>query len=76
MVTSCAIDSEGLLTGQACLELKSQGLRKNTEFIFLDVKLSAIEKLIVKELGRRGLEEIKALYEKEMIQRILKSTDH
>ncbi|MFH1281342.1 MAG: hypothetical protein ABIH91_01300 [Candidatus Omnitrophota bacterium] len=60
---------------KACLELKYQGLRTNPEFIFLDVKLSAIEKLIVKELGRRGLEEIKGLYEKEIIQRILKSTE-
>lgn len=61
---------------KACLELKYQGLRTNPEFIFLDVKLSAIEKLIIKELGRKGLEEIKALYEKEMLQRILRSAEH
>jgi len=61
---------------KACLELKYQGLRTNPEFIFLDVKLSAIEKLITKELGRKGLEEIKALYEKEMVQRILRSLEH
>jgi hypothetical protein len=61
---------------KSCLELKYQGLKTNTEFIFLDVKLSAIEKLIVKEFGRRGLEEIKSLYEKEMTRRILRSTDH
>jgi hypothetical protein len=61
---------------KACLELKYQGLRTNPEFIFLDVKLNAIEKLITKELGRRGLEEIKALYEKEMTQRIFRSTEH
>lgn len=61
---------------KACLELKYQGLRTNPEFIFLDVKLSAIERLIVKEFGRRGLEEIKSLYEKEMIQRILRSAEH
>ncbi|PIQ88152.1 MAG: hypothetical protein COV73_00395 [Candidatus Omnitrophica bacterium CG11_big_fil_rev_8_21_14_0_20_43_6] len=61
---------------KACLELKYQGLKTNPEFIFLDVKLNAIEKLITKELGRRRLAEIKALYEKEMIQRILRSTDH
>jgi len=59
-----------------CLELKYQGLRTNPEFIFLDVKLNAIEKLITKELGKRGLEEIKALYEKEMTQRILKGAEH
>jgi hypothetical protein len=61
---------------KGCLELKYQGLRTNPEFIFLDVKLSAIEKLIIKELGRRGLEEIKALYEKEMTCRILRGAEH
>ena len=61
---------------KACLELKYQGLRTNPEFIFLDVKLNAIEKLITKELGRRGLAEIKFLYEKEITQRILRSTEH
>lgn len=61
---------------KACLELKYQGLRTNPEFIFLDVKLNAIEKIIVKEFGRKGLVEIKALYEKEMISRILKGAEH
>ena len=61
---------------KACLELKYQGLRTNPEFIFLDVKLNAIEKLIVKELGRKILEEIKGMYEKEMISRILKRAEH
>ena len=61
---------------KACLELKYQGLRTNPEFIFLDVKLNAIEKLIIKELGRKALEEIKALYEKEMTLRILRSVEH
>ncbi|MDD5129696.1 MAG: hypothetical protein PHS66_01390 [Candidatus Omnitrophica bacterium] len=61
---------------KTCLELKYQGVRTNPEFIFLDVKLNAIEKLINKELGRRALAEIKALYEEEMTKRILKSTDH
>jgi len=60
---------------KSCLELKYQGLRTNPEFIFLDVKLNAIEKLITKELGRRGLAEIKALYEKEMAGRIMRSTE-
>ena len=61
---------------KACLELKYQGLRTNPEFIFLDVKLNVIEKLITKELGRKALEEIKGLYEKEMTQRILKGAEH
>ena len=61
---------------KACLELKYQGLRTNSEFIFLDVKLNAIEKLITEELGRKALEEIKAFYEKEMTQRILRGAEH
>jgi len=61
---------------KTCLELKYQGKKTNPEFLFLDIKLNAIEKLIVKELGRRGLEKIKAHYEQEMIQRILRSTEH
>jgi predicted Ser/Thr protein kinase len=61
---------------KSCLELKYRGLRTNPEFIFLDVKLNAIEKLITKEFGRKGLAEIKAFYEKEMTQRILRSTEH
>ncbi len=60
---------------KSCLELKYQGLRTNPEFIFLDVKLEAIEKLIAKEFGRKVLTEIKALYELEMTKRILKSTE-
>ncbi len=61
---------------KSCLELKYQGLRTNPEFIFLDVKLDAIEKLITKELGRRGLAQIKAIYEEEMARRIMRSTEH
>lgn len=61
---------------KACLELKYQGKKTNPEFIFLDVKLNAVEKLIVKELGRRGLERTKALYELEMAERILRSAEH
>ena len=59
-----------------CLELKYQGLRTNPEFIFLDVKLNTIEKLITKELGKKVLEEIKTLYEREMTLRILKGAEH
>jgi len=61
---------------KSCLELKYQGKITNPEFIFLDVKLNAIEKLIAKELGRRRLDKIKTLYELEMVERILKSTEH
>jgi hypothetical protein len=58
------------------LELKYRGKKINPEFIFLDFKLNAVEKLIVKELGRRGLERIRDLYEEEMSGRILRSTEH
>ncbi len=61
---------------KACSELRGQGKKKNPEFLFLDIKLNAIEKIIAQELGRRGLEKIKALYELEMAERILKSKDH
>ncbi|MDD5281590.1 MAG: hypothetical protein PHC37_06010 [Candidatus Omnitrophica bacterium] len=61
---------------RACSELRDQGKKKNPEFLFLDIKLNAIEKIIAQELGRRGLERIKALYEFEMIDRILKNTEH
>jgi hypothetical protein len=61
---------------KACLELKYQGKKTNPEFIFLDLKLNAIEKLITAELGRRGLEKIKALYEQEMTRNILSGSEH
>ncbi|MFA4992355.1 MAG: hypothetical protein WC571_00110 [Candidatus Omnitrophota bacterium] len=61
---------------RACSELRDQGKKTNPEFIFSEIKLDAVEKVIVKELGRRGLEEIRSLYEKEMTGRILKSTEH
>lgn len=61
---------------KACLELKYQGKKTSPEFLFLDVKLEAIERIITKELGRKALDEIKALYEKEMTERILKGSEH
>lgn len=60
---------------KATLELKYKGKKINPEFIFLDAKLEAIEARIVKEFGKKALEEIKALYEKEMTGRILKSSE-
>lgn len=56
---------------KACLSLKYKGKRINPEFIFLDVKLEAIEKAIEKEFGKKFLAEIKWLYEAEMTQRIM-----
>lgn len=60
----------------ACLKLKYEGKRTNPNFIFLDVKLNAIEAVIKKEFGEQFLAEIKEAYEKEMITRIWKSTEH
>ncbi len=59
-----------------CLALKYKGKKINPEFLFLDIKLEAIEKIIVGELGKKALEEIKELYEQEMISRIIKSAEH
>jgi len=61
---------------KACMELRSQGQKVNPEFIFLEEKLEAVEKIISRELGRRALAEIKALYENEMTRRILKRTEN
>jgi hypothetical protein len=55
--------------------LKFEGKQVKPDYYFLDLKLKAIEKAIIKEFGNNGLKEIKALYEKEMIERILKSTE-
>jgi len=60
---------------KACSELRNQHKKINPDFIFSEVKLNAVEKIILKELGSRGFEEIKSLYEKEMTIRILKSTE-
>jgi len=61
---------------KACAELRDQHKKINPDFIFSEIKLDAVEKVITKELGRKGLEEIKSLYEKEMTERILKATEH
>ncbi|MDD5730973.1 MAG: hypothetical protein PHN57_07610 [Candidatus Omnitrophica bacterium] len=60
---------------KATLKLKYKGKKTNPEFIYLDAKLEAVESVITNELGKKALEEIKALYEREMIERILKSTE-
>lgn len=56
---------------KSCLKLKYKGKKIDPEFIFLDVKLEAIEKAIVKELGKDYLEKIKESYQEEMLKRIL-----
>lgn len=57
------------------LDLKFENKGLNPDCCFLELKLKAIEKAIIKELGRKVLQEIKLLYEMEMIERILKSTE-
>jgi hypothetical protein len=57
------------------LSLKYEGKELKPEYYFLDLKLAAVEKAVIKELGKKGLAEIKSLYEKEMLERILKSTE-
>jgi len=60
---------------EACLKLKYKGNKINPDFIFLDVKLNAIENIIKKELGDRALREIKESYEEQMRQRILSAKE-
>jgi len=71
-------DYEAYIIGKekAGIELKYDGNKLQSDYEFLVMKLKAIEKATVKELGKKGLLEIKALYEKEMTERILKSTEH
>jgi hypothetical protein len=57
-------------------ELKFDGQKLQPEYYYLSLKLEAIEKTIIVKLGRRGLWEIKALYEQEMIRRIIEAQDH
>jgi hypothetical protein len=57
-------------------ELKFAGRKLKPEYYHLSLKLEAIEKAIVEELGHRGLREIKALYEHELIRRIIETQDH
>ena len=58
------------------LKLKFADKKLRAEYLFLVLKAQAIEKAIVKELGRKVLDEIKLLYEIEMTERILRSREH
>jgi hypothetical protein len=58
------------------LSLKFENKKLKTSYLFTVYKLEAIEKAIAKELGKSALEEIKLLYEIEMTERILRSTEH
>ena len=57
-------------------DLKYAGESLKADYKFLSLKLEAIEKVIVKTLGAKALLEVKSLYEEEMTERILKSTEH
>ena len=57
-------------------ELKFEGRKLKAEYYHLSLKLEAIEKAVVEELGRTRLKEIQVLYEHEMRQRIIESHDH
>jgi len=57
-------------------ELKFDGRKLQPEYYHLSLKLEAIENTITEELGHCGLREIKALYEREMIRRIIEAQDH
>ncbi|MFA5319745.1 MAG: hypothetical protein WBE75_01195 [Candidatus Omnitrophota bacterium] len=59
----------------ACLKFKYQGKKTNPEYLFLDIKLQAVEKAVIKKFGKEGLRRIKALYEQEMAERILHARD-
>ena len=61
---------------QDCQKIKSGDTYLNSEHQFFSLKLHAIEKSILNELGAEGLEEIKNLYHQEMVDRILRSTEH
>jgi len=58
------------------VSLKYEKGKLKPEYAFLEAKLKAVENAIVKELGKSGLKEIKSLYEKEMTERVLRSTEH
>ena len=58
------------------LGLKFEGKQIKPDYAFLELKLKTIEKAIVKEFGKKGLDEIKSMFELEMTERILKSMEH
>lgn len=58
------------------ISLKYENKDLKLDYQFLVLKLKAVEKAIIKELGKNALREIKLLYETEMIKCILKSAEH
>jgi hypothetical protein len=58
------------------LASKFEGRKLTADYYHLSLKLEAIEKVIIEELGRKGLRIIKTLYENEMQRRIIEARDH
>jgi hypothetical protein len=58
------------------LILKFEGKELKSDYYFLEIKLKAVEKAIIRALGKAALEQISSLYEREMTERILRSTEH
>ncbi len=56
--------------------LKFKGRKVSPDYKFLSFRLQSVEEAIRKELGQKALKEIKTLYESEMSQRILRSTNY
>lgn len=60
---------------KGALGRKYNGDELKPEYYFLQLKLQAIEKSIEKEFGKKGLDEVRFLYEREMIKRILEERE-
>jgi hypothetical protein len=58
------------------LDLKFDGAEVRPEHRFNELKLEAIEEIILAEFGEKGLAEIKEMYEREMTERIMHARDH
>lgn len=56
--------------------LTRDGEKLKEEYYFLQLKLVALEKAVISELGEEALMQIKKLYEEEMKKRILETKDH
>jgi hypothetical protein len=56
--------------------LKFDGRKLQPEYHQLSLKLAAIERTIARILGRKTLQQIKVLYEREMIKRIIEARNH
>ncbi len=58
------------------LTLKYENNGVKSDYHFLVLKLKAVEDALVREFDKKTLKTIKSLYEKEMVERILKNTEH